>query len=131
MKLWIGGEIIADVADAFREARKRVEQAINLGLSGKDYNIPISDWDCIVILRDDEEFKEITKYSEKSHSMDFRLKLSYEQFKKGDGMYREKMIFHLLQRSLEILKGKWLSGQGIDKLIDDIKSIGREQKWIE
>jgi hypothetical protein len=38
MKLWIGGELEADIADSFRDARRSVEKAINDVITANVYS---------------------------------------------------------------------------------------------
>lgn len=129
MKLWIGGEIQAEVADSFRMARLSVEKTINENLENKNYDILLTDWDCIAILRDDDDFAERTTYSKKKKDMDFRLKIDYSAFTKSDSKQQESLIFQMLQRSISILKQKEV-GFGIDQLIADVSDIGKTRDWI-
>jgi hypothetical protein len=129
VKLWIGGEIQADIGDSFRDARNIVEKKINEFLEQITYQIDFSDWDCIAIVRDDNEFKEICKYSLKKQEMDFRLKIDYEQFKNGTADERKLLIFQMLLRSLELLKEKG-AGKSITTFIDDIANLGKTNNWI-
>ena len=68
MKLWIGGEICADIADAFREARLVVERAINAAIGSSDYGLELEAWDCIAIIRDDKAFEERVRFSQKNET---------------------------------------------------------------
>jgi stress-induced morphogen len=129
MKLWISGEIEAAVGDAFRHAMNSVENTINATIESKNYNLPLDGWDCIAILRDDEDFEEVTKYSQKKKDMDFRLKVDYQQFKAGPQLQREKLIYQMLERSLSILKDKGLPSEGLDELQSDIKRVASEHGW--
>jgi hypothetical protein len=130
VKVWIGAELEADVADSFREARSKVEKTINATLEGKQYDIALNSWDCIAIIRDDKNFPEITKYSPKKREMDFRLKIDYKAFKEGNQLDREKLIFGMLRNSLSIIKANGVFGDGLDNLIADVDFIGKTNNWI-
>ena len=120
MELWIGGEIDSVVGDDFRKARNSLEDRINAFLSTRNYNLPFNGWDVICILRNDNEFDEIHKYSKKNNDMDFRLSVNYSTFLEGDALKKEKLIFDTLLRSLEILKDKGISEKELDVLKQDL-----------
>lgn len=125
MKLWIGGEISAEAGDGFRRARGAVEKSINEVIAGKKHALNLDSWDCIAILRDDNDFKERTNYSPEKREMDFRLKIDFDEFSSANDAGRQKMIFEMLERSLILLREK--KGVGdvseIDRLIADIKML--------
>jgi hypothetical protein len=131
MKLWVGAEIQADVADYFRNARITVERAINNSLNQKEYAINLNSWDCIAVIRDDSDFEDIIKYSPKKQEMDFRLKIDYQEFKMGSDQNREKLIFSMLQKSLELLREKGVSGEEMGRFMADVKQIGSENHWLK
>ena len=84
MKLWIGAEMSADVADSFRVVRLRVESIVNGVIVPKSYDLPLNRWDCIAIVRDDACFAERVRYSPKRRDMDFRLRIDHAEFKAAD-----------------------------------------------
>ncbi|MFH1373988.1 MAG: Imm44 family immunity protein [bacterium] len=129
MKLWIGGEIQADVADAFREARSFVERTVNKKIESRHYDTAFDDWDVIAILRDDDAFEELTRLSKKKRDMDFRLRLGYREFKYGDANERRSMIFKMLCRSIELLATKVADRRGLESLLTDLIKIGQEHGW--
>ncbi|OZG70207.1 hypothetical protein BTA51_27465 [Hahella sp. CCB-MM4] len=130
MKLWIGGELQADVADNFRAARKKVENAINDEITRGSYEVNLVDWDCIAILREDNEFKEITKYSSSKKEMDYRLNINFQEFKNASAEKQESMIFDMLKRSLTLLKEKKGINVGeIERLIRDVDHVGKVNGW--
>ena len=130
MKLWMSAETQSDVGDDLRKVRTKIRDIINDKIQNIDYGIPLNGWDVIVILRDDERMKEIIKYSKKKEHMDFRLVMNYEQFIASNDHEKETMYFDLLLRSLMILNEKWITENGIDKLIQDVTEIGITNNWI-
>lgn len=120
MKLWIGAEMEADVADSFRQSRSRVEGNINRVIQQRHYDLPFSSWDCIAILRDDTHFEERTRYSPKRKDMDFRLRLDYKAFKAGTPSQQDAMIFDMLHRSLTLLAVKIGDCAGLQELHADL-----------
>ena len=127
MKLWIGGEIEADVEESFRHARRDVQAAINDIISEKVYQVDLGGWDCIAIIRNDDCFDEICKYSKKTKEMDLRLKLDYKNFKSSSELERKQMLFAMLIRSLSILKEK---GAIKDGLLSDALLAGKSNRWV-
>lgn len=123
MKLWLSGEITSEVEDAFFPAMQTVERAVNQVTERTDYGLSLDGWDCIAILRDsnDEDLREITRYSAKRRDMDFRLRLDYERFNNGTPKQRVGQLFDLLFRSLDILDEKGLEASGIALLRADVE----------
>jgi hypothetical protein len=122
MKLWIGAELDADVADSFRETRKRVESAVNDVIASKDYDLPLNGWDCIAIVRDDDSFAERVLYSSKTREMDFRLRIDHSAFNAGSPRERAALLFAMLWRSLALLAEKLPSAKRLPDLAADLQT---------
>jgi hypothetical protein len=122
MKLWIGAEMDADVADAFRVARIRVEAAVNRITMTKSYDLPVNGWDCIAIVRADKEFPERVSYSLKHHEMDFRLRIDHSRFKVASPHEQELMLFTMLRRSIELLVKRLPSAVSLEELQADLRA---------
>lgn len=123
MKLWIGGEIDADVADSFRVVRNRIEAAVNRVTMPKSYDMPLTGWDCIAIVRADDEFPERIHYSPKNGQMDFRLRIDYSKFRTATPREQELMLFTMLLRSLELLAERLPTRVSIEELTADLKAV--------
>ena len=107
MILWMSVEGEAEIADLQRPIRNKIEKQINQWLEKYKYtNDNLNTWDVIIILRDDKNFDEITKYSKKKKETDFRLVVDYNLFKTSNDNQRVNLILDMLIRSLEILKSK-------------------------
>ena len=130
MKLWIGAETQADVFDLFRAVRSDVQKDINSAIELRTYEIGVESWDCIVILRSDNDFKEIFKFSKARRDMDFRLQLDYEKFVAADDRERRRLLFELLLRSLSMLKSKGGNEKEIERLMNNVRGVGESQGWI-
>ena len=129
MKLWISSETQSDVFDDFRKASLKVEDCINEVIVDKTYGLALDGWDCIAILRNDDDFEELVQYSPKKKEMDFRLRIDYESFKSGNDLEREQLVFGMLIRSLKLLNVKGLDGDGMESLESDVKSVGAAKGW--
>jgi hypothetical protein len=120
MKLWIGGELEASVADAFRTARISVETAINNLIEGIDAS-EANDWDVIAILRDDEVYGERVRFSKKD-GMDLRLKIPFNEFLQASPDIQKTLIIDMLLRSLEIIGTKYPSA-AIEQVIAAVRGV--------
>jgi hypothetical protein len=129
MKIWISGEVDFHVGDAFRLAMLNVENALNQALEPQTYDLPLDSWDCIAVIRDDEFFKEITRYSKKKREMDFRLRISHSEFLAGSSIQQESMLFGMLRRSLMLLADKGLAGPELDRLAADATRVAVQHGW--
>jgi hypothetical protein len=62
--------------------------------------------------------------------MDFRLSIDHDRFKTASSAIRERMVFEMLLRSLEILCAKSGEAAGIELLTKDIKELAVTKGWI-
>ncbi|WP_197035237.1 Imm44 family immunity protein [Oceanivirga salmonicida] len=77
------------------------------------------------------EYIERTIYSKKKKDMDFRLQIDYEEFDNTDDLGRQRLIYEMLDRSLDILlEKKKLPLDAIEELRADVKEVAKEQGWI-
>ena len=129
MELWMSAEIEAEVFDQNQAVRKEVEEAINARIGLRSYDLALDGWDIIVILRDDEHFDEITRYSARQRDMDFRLRLDYARFRDASHLDRCRMYVGLLTRSVELLRDKGLDLAGLARLEADVEVVARAKGW--
>jgi hypothetical protein len=127
MKLWISGEVYADIADEFRVAILEVERRVNDVLADRDYALPLESWDVIAVIRNDSVFTEITKYSRKKRDMDFRLVIDHAEFKSADANQRKSLICDMLLRSLDLLEAK---GVSVERLRNDFREVAASDGWL-
>ncbi len=132
MELWMSTECDINISDKEHIARNHVEDTINEAIGDKDYAIELKKWRCIIILmkEDDPNFTERYQYSKKKKDMDFRLKIDYKTFDETDDVGRQKLIYQMLERSLDILISKGLSQSGIDSLRADVRKVAKENAWV-
>ena len=105
MKLWISGEIMAEVADAYREARKDVERLFNDNLGDRSYGESVQRIKLIGILMDgdDPKFAEVSKYHKREKDAEFRLKLDYLAFRDGPDLQRRRLVAGAVLRAIKML----------------------------
>ena len=112
MKVWMSSESSKEVLNEeqltqLNVARNYVENLLNNKFEHKSYDIPLDSWDCITIMMGPKGFEERIIYSFKRKNMDFRLKINYMDFKSTDDLGRQKLIFEMMLRSLDLLKIKF------------------------
>jgi hypothetical protein len=107
MKLWMSGEIQADVADAYREARKIVEVEVNRVL-GEISVEEAKEWAFIAIILDEESstYGEIVKKKKSSRGteLEFRLKIPHAKFLAASPGERISLIYKALSRSVSLME---------------------------
>ena len=112
MKVWMSSESSKAVLNEeqltqLNVARNYVRELLNHKLEHKSYDIPLDSWNCITIMMGPKGFEERVMYSFKKKTMDFRLKINYEEFNSTDDLGRKKLIFEMMLRSLDLLKIKF------------------------
>lgn len=104
MKLWMSGEIQADIADAYRQARKIVEVEFNRLLA--EVSLAESkEWAFIAIIREEDspDYGEVVKKSPKDKGFEFRLKIPHAEFLAASSTEKTGLIFKALSRSVDLM----------------------------
>lgn len=144
MQLWMSSETSKEVLNEDQSTQLRlasnfVEDKINLKIEDISYEIPLDSWDCIIVMMGDDSFEERTIYSIKKRDMDFRLKIDHVEFNSTDDIGRQKLIFEMLIRSLDLLKEKFTKVKPklphsvydeLEKLKTDVLSVANLNGWI-
>lgn len=112
MQVWLSSESSKEVLNEeqltqLNVARNYVQNILKNKLEHETYDIPLNSWDCITIMMGLGGFEERVMYSFKKKTMDFRLKINYEEFNSTDDLGRQKLIFEMMLRSLDLLKMKF------------------------
>ncbi|RZJ20649.1 MULTISPECIES: Imm44 family immunity protein [unclassified Acinetobacter] len=112
MHVWLSSESSKEVLNEeqltqLNVARNYVKNILNNRLEHETYDIPLNSWDCITIMMGPTGFEERVMYSFKQKTMDFRLKINHEEFNSTDDLGRQKLIFEMMLRSLDLLKMKF------------------------
>lgn len=130
MKLWISAEYSGDIDDQIRISSNFVEDEINSQIEQKSYDIELDSWDCIaIVMEDDSDYEEITKYSKKRRDMDFRLRLDFDEFVNSSSLGQQKLIYQMLLRSLDLLLEKGANGAGVHAIKKDVELVARKNGW--
>jgi Immunity protein 44 len=103
MKLWISGQVEAEIGDAFRHTMNEIEKLVNDKIEQSDYGNGLTDWDIIFIILE-KDAQESFKYDKKTTTSDIRINLNYQNFKRLDSLGRKKIFMDGLIRSLDELR---------------------------
>ncbi len=135
LDLFIGAEFYDIEHKDIRDARNPLESLINQKIMHKEYDIALKeDFGYIMIIMPKDDFNgypEMAKYSKRTQLADIRLHLDHDQFKHGDILSRQKMIYQGLVRTMDILEQKGLNKTALDELRQDILAVAIEQGWVD
>src|SRR4029077_6429302 len=126
MKLWMSGEIQADVADYYRKASNAVEDQVNKLLNGLTLPEKIDEWDFVAIIREEDspDYDEVVKKSSRGRSLEFRLKIAHSDFLSASLNGQRLLVLQALSRSVRLMEQLGVSPGTRDRL-QDFLSPGR------
>jgi Immunity protein 44 len=106
MKLWMSGEIEADVDDAYMKARNVIQAQVNRLLDRVSLEGKADEWDFIAIIRreDSPDYDEVARHSSRGKSLEFRLKIPHPEFLAAGPAERMRLIFRALFRSIVLME---------------------------
>lgn len=118
MKLWMSGEVDADVADAYQSARRKIVASVNDRLQRVDFAAGCKELAVIAIICHDcdPEYKEIVKYHRGRGVAEFRLKIDYQSFLDSNEDDRTKLVLDMLLRALDLMPLNAISQQDLMKI---------------
>jgi len=118
MKLWMSGEIQADVADANRETRRIVQTEINRLLEGVVIADNIDQWAFIAIIRAaaHPDFDEVVQRTNRGKVLEFRLKIPHGAFLSATPNHRISLVLEALSRSVTLMSQLKVSADTQDAL---------------
>ena len=123
IKFWISGEIQSDVGDCYREAQNTIEAVLNQYVEGKDYGEGLKLWTYIAIILKpgfDEYYPEIKRYRKKKREVEFRLKINYKKFLKGNAETHLKLMAESVLRSFDLMRDMNIKDCDLERLISDV-----------
>ena len=128
MKLWISSETEVSVFDELRIVTNSVEVKLGEYIADKEQNLELDSLDCIIILRKDSAFKELTWYSPNKKDRDFRLSIN---FVTSDFTKRKALILEMLKRAIDILGTKnTINKDALQNLKDDVVSFSEDHNLL-
>lgn len=135
MKVWISGELQADIGEAFRVAANEIESTINTAIEDKDYGTGVVEWALIpTILNPQFErstgYNEIRRYWRKKRETEFRLKIDHASFKAADDLGRRRLILEMILQSIDDARRMKIPTFNLDRFAADVHEIGERHGWL-
>ena len=133
MKLWMSGEIHIDVGDDYRQARAKIEKSINEALNPQNYGEGVQKWNFIAIILPQgwgENYPEVKKYNRKGRSIEFRLKIDFDEFRVSSSIVQEKLICQSLLRSLKLVREMNIENINLDNWEGDFMKAAFKEGWL-
>lgn len=106
MKLWMSGEVDADVGDGEHVARNLIEPIVNNILGQLSTPDKIDEWSFISIILSEKfmsGFPGIAKKSKNKKKLEFRLNIPHDEFKGADEKGKISLIFDAMFRSVDLM----------------------------
>lgn len=132
MEVWMSGEVMAEVADSYSEARKKVEEQFNEHFSASGFGKSLKSLTFIGILRPegDTNYPETTKFHRRDCDAEFRLKIPYDIFRESDEFTQRKLVARALLRAIESIPEFKLRDFDADAFIQSYKSSLQDTGWL-
>lgn len=118
MILWMSAEMMADVADLYRDCRKAIEAKFNELISEENLLPHIDQWAFIAMILNENgpDYKEVVRNHIKRKVFEFRLKISHADFKSGNDAQRIELVIESLLRAVDLMVKFKVSAEDREKL---------------
>ncbi|WP_186183118.1 Imm44 family immunity protein [Burkholderia gladioli] len=106
MKLWMSGENEADIGDDARVVRNAIEPVVNQFMEGQVFSEGFEKWAFMTIILSEKfisGFPEVAKVSSKGKVLEFRLRISHDDFKRASSVDKISMTIDALERSVGMM----------------------------
>ncbi|WP_186101880.1 Imm44 family immunity protein [Burkholderia gladioli] len=106
MKLWMSGENEADIGDDARVVRNAIEPVVNQFMEGQVFSEGFEKWAFMTIILSEKfisGFPEVAKVSSKGKVLEFRLRISHDDFKMASSVDKISMTIDALERSVGMM----------------------------
>ena len=122
MKLWIGARLDSDINDVFRVLRNEIESSINQHIEYVDYGDGVKCWDLVLVIFS-EGGNEYFRFKKKTKETDIQLCIDYEEFKNGNSLKKQSLIYDALLNSIDIMQDKSIKDLDFVLLKKDILKL--------
>ena len=133
MDIWMSGEIQSDVDDAYSEVRKEIETKLNTAFASKDFGTGLVKWYFIAMIFGEHgpaDYKEISRYSKRDRTCEFRLIIDHESFRAGGRTARAALVCGALLRSLDLLSEKKVPDIDLPALRAVVIEVANRNGWL-
>jgi hypothetical protein len=133
MQLWMSGELMRDVGDAYSKVLNIVEPTMNTVFRQRDYGEGLRQWAFIAMILGElgpPDYKEIKRYHKRDKSCEFRLRIDYDAFREAHLSERFTLVCEALLRSLSLMEDMKIPDVNVKALRDDFVSTARANGWL-
>jgi hypothetical protein len=129
----MSGELDGDVYDAYFEARKLVEGALEAPMKKGHFGdglVEIAFIPMILGPNSPTDYKEVKRYNKRQKTCEFRLIVDHDAFKDGSPNKRAGLLCESLLRALSLLAGMKTSDIDIAAIEATVISTARKEGWL-
>jgi hypothetical protein len=132
MKIWMSGEVQADVYDGYVNARKKIEAVFNAKFSEKDFGLGVIKLAYVGILRaiDSQDFDEVKKYRKREQTVEFRLKIPHNVFLLASDPERIELVAASLLRAVKWLPEMQIKDFDCETFEAEVILLFQESGWL-
>ncbi|MBI2513922.1 MAG: hypothetical protein HYV96_18280 [Opitutae bacterium] len=132
MKIWISGEIDADIADDYRRLRQKIESDFAVHLAAIDAGESIQELAFIPMITSLAQGlnPEVAKFSKRRKEAEFRPAIDHAAFKAADSTGRQNMLLDSLQQCVQRLPELGATDVDVPRILQCINQLRDPQKGV-
>jgi hypothetical protein len=125
MKIWMSGEIDADVADDYRRLRQAIESAINARLAAISVGDSVAELAFIPIITSIARGlnPEVAKFRKRQKEAEFRVIVDHTRFRLADEHLRRRILLDALESCVRRLPELGASDVNVTIVSDCIRNV--------
>lgn len=133
MIIWTSSETSAGLGKNPMKELLVIEDTFNTTLSEVDYGAGVKELMYIAIILGGkfDVFDEVKKYNSKKKTLELRLKISHEEYKKSPDKKRYALLFQSILRAIDEIKIFDINGFDYQQLRIDFIKLGVSQGWVD
>jgi len=123
IKFWMSGEIQSEVGDCYRQAQNTIEAVLNQCVGVRNYGEGLKEWAYIAIILKpdiDKYYPEVKRYRKKKREVEFRLKINYKKFLKGNAETHLRLVAESVLRSFSLMREMNIKKFDLERLTKDV-----------
>jgi len=130
MIIWTSSEISSGIGNPMKHLLL-IEDTFNKILSKVDYGAGIEELNYIAIILGEkfDVYNEVKKYNFKKKTLEFRLKIQHEEYRKASEKEQCTLIFKSILSAIDEIKVFKINNFNYQQLKLDFTKLGADQKW--
>lgn len=130
--IWISGEIMADVGQAYQQAANEVMFAMNEAIHGLPFGSDFGGLSLIPMVLNEQgpDYNEIRRYDKKDKDFEFRLRIPHAEFKAADALGQRRLIVENILRAVDEMKKMGIKDVEVGKLERAIRDVAAAHDWL-